>query len=265
MKAKYDLELIKKLAPESNSYRDLSRKIGYPNPTDKFRKFVQNSGIDISHFTKSYPGSTKYKQSIGKEFGYLFIDDIICVKSSLRSNYYAKCTCKCGKKVDVLMSNIRRGATRSCGCFKKDIVKLGVNNPNWNGIGDISGTLFKNLKNSAKNRKLEFDLDKEYLWDLFLKQEKKCAISGVELFFGSVDIKFTRNASLDRIQNDIGYIKGNVQWVHKDINIMKHIHSLSDFIEICKTITEYQFNVKIQEGRCDVSEEKWNPNSVSRF
>jgi hypothetical protein len=43
-------------------------------------------------------------------------------------------------------------------------------------------------------------------------------------------------ASLDRINSDEGYIKGNVQWVHKDINIMKNIYSSKYFIEMCKKV-----------------------------
>lgn len=45
-------------------------------------------------------------------------------------------------------------------------------------------------------------------------------------------------ASLDRIQNDKGYIEGNVQWVHKDINRMKNIFEQNYFIDICKKIIE---------------------------
>jgi len=47
-------------------------------------------------------------------------------------------------------------------------------------------------------------------------------------------------ASLDRIDNNKGYIKGNVQWVLKDINKMKNIHTQDYFIELCKLVWEYQ-------------------------
>ena len=50
-------------------------------------------------------------------------------------------------------------------------------------------------------------------------------------------------ASLDRIDSSKGYIEGNIQWVHKDINRMKGDSSDNDFIKLCKIISD--FNVDI--------------------
>lgn len=32
----------------------------------------------------------------------------------------------------------------------------------------------------------------------------------------------------------LGYVAGNLQWVHKIVNLMKRTSSDKDFIEICK-------------------------------
>lgn len=53
------------------------------------------------------------------------------------------------------------------------------------------------------------------MWELFLKQRGKCALTGEDLKLG---YKNNQTASLDRIDNSIGYEKNNIQWVHKDIN-----------------------------------------------
>jgi len=45
-----------------------------------------------------------------------------------------------------------------------------------------------------------------------------------------------RTASLDRIDSSKGYVKGNLQWVHKDINMMKNHYNQKYFIEICKKV-----------------------------
>jgi hypothetical protein len=42
---------------------------------------------------------------------------------------------------------------------------------------------------------------------------------------------------MDRINNKIGYVEGNIQWVHKHINMMKNSHSEEYFLEICKAVT----------------------------
>jgi len=43
-------------------------------------------------------------------------------------------------------------------------------------------------------------------------------------------------ASIDRINNSRGYLKGNIQLVHKDINFMKGKMSQDDFIKMCKLV-----------------------------
>ena len=45
-------------------------------------------------------------------------------------------------------------------------------------------------------------------------------------------------ASLDRVDNKLGYIKGNVHWVYKDINFMKQGFSLSHFIDMCNLVVK---------------------------
>jgi hypothetical protein len=70
---------------------------------------------------------------------------------------------------------------------------------------------------------------------------KKCALSGLELTFESDSKKsIDRNASLDRIDSKKGYIKGNVQWVDKRLNVMKMDLSLDFFLNACKMVTEYR-------------------------
>jgi hypothetical protein len=102
----------------------------------------------------------------------------------------------------------------------------------------MPGAYMSTLKMSAKKRNLEFVLTKEELWQLFLKQNKKCALSGVELTFNSRNNKRDGTASLDRIDSSKGYTLDNIQWVHKIVNIMKQDLEEKDFFLWCKTIIE---------------------------
>lgn len=113
---------------------------------------------------------------------------------------------------------------------------------NWRGYGEISQSQFGDIRYGAKDRNIEFNITIEYLWELFLKQDRLCALSGVLLTFSASSARYWENttASLDRINSDIGYIVGNVQWVHKLINVMKMSLSQDEFLYWCNLVSEYQ-------------------------
>ena len=95
------------------------------------------------------------------------------------------------------------------------------------------------LRQNAKDRKLDFDLDIKYVWKLFLKQNRKCALTGETLKFSTKCWSHDATASLDRIDSLKGYVKGNVQWVHKEINMMKQQYSMDMFLDWCKKIVVF--------------------------
>ncbi len=107
------------------------------------------------------------------------------------------------------------------------------------GYKDIHGLIWRGIKQTAASRNLKFSIDIVYAWDLFLRQDRKCSYSGLELNFGmnGNDSK-NRTASLDRIDSSQEYVEGNVQWVHKDINKLKMDLSESKFLNYIKLIYE---------------------------
>lgn len=148
-----------------------------------------------------------------------------------------ECLCDCGGKREVPTRWLREGITTSCGCRYR---LIGNKHPNWTGYKEISGAMWKLIKRGAKKRKLEFSIDLPYVWELFLKQKRCCALTGMELKFRKTDTDYeSRTASLDRINSSKGYIKGNVQWVHKDINNMKWNFDEQYFIDMCKKIVDF--------------------------
>jgi hypothetical protein len=146
-----------------------------------------------------------------------------------------KCLCDCGKITLLKTYSLMTGHTRSCGCFKK----IKMKEVHWDGYEEISGRLFSNLKSGAIKRKIDFNLNKEQLWNQFIKQNKKCALTGVDISIISGKNRFDSTASLDRIDSSKGYTEDNIQWVHKKINIMKHVSSDEEFIEWCKLVVNY--------------------------
>lgn len=90
-------------------------------------------------------------------------------------------------------------------------------------------------KDRAKRKGHEFDIDVEYLHELFEQQNGKCAYSNVELTQSKSKII---NMSIDRIDNSKGYIKGNVVWVSSIVNSMKNDLTEDEFVYVINLIYE---------------------------
>lgn len=90
-------------------------------------------------------------------------------------------------------------------------------------------------KRNAKNKNLEFSIDTKFMKELLAKQNNQCAYSGYEL--GKIGDGYL-SPSIDRIDNSLGYIPGNVQWLSWRVNEMKKDMLPNEFIELCKRITE---------------------------
>ena len=175
---------------------------------------------------------------IGKKTGKLLI--LKEIGRNKRQEVIWECICNCGNITQITTAYFNSGKKTSCGCSLKE---KGEKSKTWTGYKEISGTLIAIAKSGAVKRNLEFNVTNEDLWEQFLKQERKCALTGIILTFSPGQSKTNKErtlgtASLDRIDSNKGYIKDNIQWVHKDINLMKNKFNQDYFISMCKLITE---------------------------
>lgn len=106
---------------------------------------------------------------------------------------------------------------------------------------NIPGRLWRQCIYGAQQRNLDFSITKEYISSLLISQNYKCALSGVKIKFPIRGEKRSAiTASLDRIDSSKGYIVGNVQWVHKRVNIMKMNMTDDIFIDWCEKIVNHK-------------------------
>ncbi|MGL5077132.1 MAG: hypothetical protein ACRDBG_15085 [Waterburya sp.] len=101
----------------------------------------------------------------------------------------------------------------------------------------IGGAFIADVRYKARERNIEFNLTMKELLALAEKQRYKCALTGWDI---NVESSKKKTASLDRINPKMGYTIDNVQWTHKDINLMKLTHSQERFIELCKAVANNQ-------------------------
>ena len=182
----------------------------------------------------------KYNISDLKKCGHL---TILEEKRRKKGHRRIQCKCDCGKIIEINLHSITHNKQQSCGCelYCKLYHREGKEkNPSWTGYGEIPGSLFGQIRRNAKNTKREFSITIQDMWELFLKQNKCCALSGIPLQFQSEARLRDGTASLDRIDSSKDYIKGNLQWVHKNINKMKSDFEQNNFIKLCKAVAQYQ-------------------------
>jgi hypothetical protein len=176
-------------------------------------------------------GKSKYLNyfKIGDKFGkYEIVSENIIIEHEAKVN----CKCECGKFNLVSCYTLVKGTSTRClecgNSMKRE------DNPAWEGYGEIPGKIYSKIKRTAIKRKLEFDITIEELHNLFIKQDRKCALTGLDIttFGGNI------TASLDRIDSSKGYILNNIQWTHKDINMMKRNYSEKYFIQLCELVVK---------------------------
>lgn len=146
-----------------------------------------------------------------------------------------KVKCDCGNEFLIMKQHVTGGQEHCIKCIGK--ASRFSNSKLWKSTAKfLPGMKFGKIKASAAKRKIEFDVTREYLDEIFQNQNGKCVYTGFELGFVTTGHHMT--ASLDRIDSSKGYLPGNVQWVHKDVNRMKWDLPETQFIEICQRITE---------------------------
>lgn len=175
----------------------------------------------------------------GKKFDKLTVikrtDDKIYNKKSKSVRW--ECKCDCGNIVIRERMSLIRNKSACDQCLKDRFKRLYST-----GYESISGYYWSRVYNLAKKRNLEFTITKEYVWKLFCNQNAKCALSGINITFANSAHELSHGqatASLDRIDSKKGYIIGNVQWVHKDINKIKTNFEQEKFINYCIQIANY--------------------------
>ncbi len=133
------------------------------------------------------------------------------------------------KPIYILQKEMKRGKK----FILNRIKELSINRESCRKIKkyeDIKLSKFESYKRGAEIRGFCFEIDIEDIWEKFLEQRGKCALTGWNISFKN------ETASLDRIDSSIGYTLKNIQIVHKDINILKMDWSESFLFDASKAI-----------------------------
>lgn len=141
-----------------------------------------------------------------------------------------KCLCECGNFSYLSSYELRSGKSTQCKrCGHKQAHEK--HSLEYN-VGDLTQTKYCKIRKGALARNIEFNISMEYLWNIYLLQNKTCVITGDKL----PDIN---KASLDRLDSTKGYIEKNVQWVTNQANLSKHTMSMSELYNFCEKVLNH--------------------------
>ncbi len=171
----------------------------------------------------------------GQRFGKL----VVLNKRATQKGHsiYWLCLCDCGVEKEIAASNMLSGKSLSCGRCE---LPVGPAHPNWKGYGEISRRYWTGLLAGASARSLVVTISIEDAWNLFCAQNRRCALTDLPLCLQNPGKNGygLATGSLDRVDSEQGYILGNVQWVHKDINRMKNHYTQEYFLYMCDLVSK---------------------------
>lgn len=178
------------------------------------------------------PALYKGKNLVGEPVGGYLVQGLAGYTPSakgLRPNWAVVCI-SCSTLFIISKYNVLKNSKGCVSCAAKSA--KGNASPHWKGSGNISGYFVAKLQTDRKSRTLEIDVTAKYLDKLWTEQRGRCAYTGWLLTLEPEE----QTASLDRVDSSKGYTRGNVQFVHKDVNKMKWDLPESRFLEICTAI-----------------------------
>jgi len=105
---------------------------------------------------------------------------------------------------------------------------------------DKIGKLLQAAKSRCKKNQILFDLSLDYVYDLYVQQNKVCALTKREFYLGpAVNHCASDNSlSIDRITPSLGYTEGNVRLVIHHVNMAMSVFGLDALIKLVKDIEE---------------------------
>lgn len=170
-----------------------------------------------------------------KRFGLLIV---ICREKNKNNAPTWRCKCDCGKETIVSGGNLRRGNTKSCGCYNiTSHIKHGLSNEKLYGVwGDLkTRTLNINSQDYKNYGGRGIKVCKK--WENF------------EPFYNwAIDNGYKVGLTIDRIDNNKGYSPENCRWVtyNEQANNKRNNHLIT---YKDKTLTMSQWANKIGISR----------------
>lgn len=210
---------------------------------------VRAGALQKSRNTSSCKPCSKTKDLTGQRFGKIVVLGFGGYKGQFNKKHGRKarwkCKCDCGHTWIVNANSLlKKNGTKSCGpCAYRRLGDVLIEKSKSKNSKHVGCWYLGNVRISAKKRGHEYRITLQDAEDQWVKQNGRCALTDIKLTptcdSSHSTVPQNNTASLDRIDSSKKiYIAGNIQWIHKDVNFMKHTFSEEYLIEMSTLIVE---------------------------
>lgn len=173
-----------------------------------------------------YPLYKDTSKLLGQRFGRLVVDKFEYHKYS---RCWWSCVCDCGARKIVSSNMLLRGHVKSCGCYKRDLLRKSYGEGAYNIIARI-------YINSKKLKGVDYNLTEDLLKILFSGDCYYCGLQAKDSNCQKGKYGDFYYNGIDRIDNHKGYISDNVVSCCKHCNYAKRDMSQKDFLDYIKRL-----------------------------
>jgi hypothetical protein len=167
---------------------------------------------------------------IGRRFGRLLVVSYFGNDSSRQSVW--NCVCDCGKGLTVRRHAMLSGNTQSCGCLNHDSISKEP------GLATLN-KLFYRYKRSATKRGLQFTLVRDEFVTLVSEDCFYCGCPPSQEVRDPGFNGYAKYNGVDRLNNEVGYVTGNVVPCCGICNFAKRTMSYSEFKGWVRKISDH--------------------------
>jgi ribosomal protein S27E len=169
----------------------------------------------------------------GRRFGML---SVVSETEHPSARSHWRCLCDCGQETTVQTANLTSGHTRSCGCYGRNKNLLP------DSIGGFNRLLDK-YKRRARKEGRDFQITAAEFREITQQSCAYCGVPTTRISAAKTAGNHDQHAyiynGVDRVDNALGYVRGNCAPCCVRCNRMKRDMSLTDFLEHIRRIAAF--------------------------
>ncbi len=149
-----------------------------------------------------------------------------------------RCQCDCGKVVTRQGSTLIGGKSTSCGCYRTDKALIAKRGLAQRKAGTALRNEFRHISDGARQRGYLFDIPIEVFARLSAEPCSYCGVPPSKRTHSAHEVFVS--SGLDRVDNNVGYVEGNLTSCCTTCNYMKRALGRAAFLEHVQRIVNFQ-------------------------